>query len=189
MNRYSTLRLASFLVVILFLASNSVNSIAGPIPGRKIGTYTRSADKAVPKTLRYFPKGKATASNPSDPMAGFSTLVKGSSRDVRSGEKLSYSLRLDGSGNVIVVMNGRVNLETRGGGSRLTAIRFSGRGPEVVTSNSFGTTAGTGKLGRFKSRFTVIAISRTPGKLEVRLNVSTGAKAPTGRRFSFFFKS
>jgi hypothetical protein len=179
----------ALLVVLLSLVLLPVDSFAGPPPGRYVGTYTRSADKGVPKTIKYRPKGSATASNPSDPMATVSTQVTGTSRDSRTKEKISYTVKLDGLGNLIVTGKGRINLEQKDGRSRLTPVKFSGSGPEVVTSNSIGTNNGVGKIGSSTAGFTVIAISSTPGKLEVRMNFLTSPNAPTGKKFSYFFKS
>jgi len=182
------LSIHALLVVLLSLVLLPVDSFAGPPPGRYVGTYTRSADKGVPKTIKYRPKGSATTSDPSDPMATVSTQVTGTSRDSRTKERISYSIKLDGLGNLVVSGRGRINLEQKDGGSRLTPVKFSGSGPEVITSNSIGTNNGVGKIGSSTASFTVIAISSTPGKLEVRMNFLTSPKAPTGKKFTYFFK-
>lgn len=187
-NPYSNFPIVLWSALCFFI-SLPADSLAGPIPGRKVGTYTRSASKGVPKTLKYRPKGSATASNPSDPMAMASTQVTGTARDSRTKERFRYTIKVDGNGNLIVTAKGLINLEQKGGGSRLTPVKISGRGPAVITSNSIGTNNGVGKIGSFTAGFTAIAISRTPGKLEVRLNFLTKPNAPTGRKFSFFFKS
>lgn len=179
----------AILIILATLILLPADSFAGPPPGRYVGTYTRSADKGVPKTIKYRPKGSATASNPSDPMATVSTQVTGTSRDSRTKEKISYTIKLDGLGNLIITGKGRINLEQKNGSSRLTPVKFSGSGPEVITSNSIGTNNGVGKIGSSTASFTVIAISSTPGKLEVRMNFLTSPKAPTGKKFSYFFKN
>ena len=184
-----TFSIHAFLIVLLCLILLPVDSSAGPPPGRYSGSYTRSADKGVPKTIKYRPKGSATASNPSDPMAMVSTQVVGTARDSRTKEKISYTIKLDGNGSLLISGKGRINLEQKDGGSRLTPVKFSGSGPEVITSNSIGTNNGVGKIGSSTASFTVIAISSTPGKLEVRMNFLTSPKAPTGRKLSYFFKN
>lgn len=188
-NRHSALRFAAWLAAILIPALNPSDGFAGPTPGRESGSCTRKATKAVPRTLKHSPKGSATASNPADPMAGVSTLVTGSSRDSRSGESLRFKLQFDQTGgDAGVVMGARVRLRQDDGGSRLTPVRFRGSGPGTVTSNSFSTSSGTGRLGRFPAKFTAIAISPTPGQLVIRINVTTRSAAPTGRRFSATFR-
>lgn len=183
--RYLAIPQRALLAMLAVLILLPFDSFAGPPPGRYSGTYTRGADKGVPKKLKYRPKGSAIASNPSDPMAMVSTQVVGTARDSRTKEKINYTIRIDGNGNLLISGKGRINLEQKDGDSRLTPVKFSGSGPEVITSNSIGTNNGVGKIGSFKAGFTVIAISRTPGKLEVRINFTTSPSAPTGKKFSF----
>jgi hypothetical protein len=146
------------------LFASVIDAEAGPRPGSYRGKTKRECSKASP--VERSVQTTATASNPSDPEATFSTKVRCSSR-FGTGDFLNVALDVLPDGRVSATVNGQI---PRKGKSPL-GFSATGKAPGTYTDTSFAATIPNVMVNGKKATLTVSAASKgTKLKVDVKID-------------------